>query len=144
MPSIPAPAEDDPVVSAQGREFTDVITLTSKSTGISRVAVGSGDTSVGDQIIITADLFLDGLAYGTEAAVCTRVADDTTHCVGTFALPQGQLTWQHMQTTPVGTPPENFCVAITGGTGLYAAARGFARIAHTAQAGGDLTLYLSY
>ncbi|GGW65783.1 hypothetical protein [Streptomyces xantholiticus] len=120
----------------------EVISLTSTGTGTTVVDNGTPGRGVGDQIIITANLFRGGVSYGTEGAVCTRVAAQTTHCTGTFSLPRGQVTWQHLQTTPAGTPPSDFDLAITGGTGAYATARGHAHVASISESGGALTLYL--
>ncbi|MHC5705870.1 hypothetical protein OTC26_031070 [Streptomyces tirandamycinicus] len=140
----PVSASDDP--SGRHRSAAparvQVISLTSTSTGTTVVDNGTPGPGLGDQIIITAKLFRNGRSYGTEAAVCTRVAPATTHCVGTFSLPLGQLTWQHLKTTPVGTPPRDFDVAVTGGTGLYRTARGHAHIDRIAHDGGAFTLYL--
>lgn len=120
----------------------EVVSLTSRSTGTTMVDNGTPGHGIGDQIIITANLFRRGASYGTEGAVCTRVAAHTTHCTGTFSLPRGQVTWQHLQTTPAGAPPSNFDLAITGGTGAYATARGHAHVASISESGGALTLYL--
>ncbi|MFD3440472.1 hypothetical protein ACFWU3_23535 [Streptomyces sp. NPDC058685] len=121
---------------------TEVISLTSKGAPPTVVDNGTPGTGVGDQIIITANLFRNGVSYGTEGAVCTRVAAQTTLCTGTFSLPRGQVSWQHLQTIPVGAPPSDFDLAITGGTGAYATARGHGHVARVSQAGGALTLYL--
>ncbi|MGW1882548.1 hypothetical protein [Streptomyces sp. NPDC001970] len=103
---------------------------------------GTPGPGIGDQIIITANLFRNGVSYGTEGAVCTRVAAGTTHCTGTFSLPRGQVTWQHLHTVPTGAPPSDFEVAVTGGTGAYATARGYAHIASISASGGAFTLHL--
>ncbi|MFD7441674.1 hypothetical protein [Streptomyces sp. NPDC059909] len=124
------------------RERTEVVRLTSTGTGTTLVDNGTPGVGIGDQIIVTANLARRGASYGTEGAVCTRVAAQTTHCTGTFSLPRGQLTWQHLKTTAVGTPPSDFDVAITGGTGAYATVRGYAHIGRIAQSGGVLTLHL--
>ncbi|UUN30761.1 hypothetical protein [Streptomyces sp. FIT100] len=121
---------------------TEVIRLTSTGTGTTMVDNGAPGRGIGDQIIITADLFRRGIGYGTEGAVCTRVSADTTHCTGTFSLRRGQVTWQHLQTTPIGTPPSDFDLAVTGGTGAYATARGYGHVEAISQSGGALTLYL--
>ncbi|MEV6653980.1 hypothetical protein [Streptomyces sp. NPDC051219] len=121
---------------------TEVISLTSTGTGITVVDGGTPGPGLGDQIIITANLFRRGVSYGTEGAVCTRVAAQTNLCTGTFSLPRGQVTWQHLQTTPVGTPPSDFDLAITGGTGAYVTARGYGHVARISESGGAFTLYL--
>ncbi|MFF3456897.1 hypothetical protein ACFYXH_21685 [Streptomyces sp. NPDC002730] len=125
-----------------GRVRTEAIRLTSTSTGTTVVDNGTSGPGIGDQIIISANLFRNGADYGTEGAVCTRVATDTTLCSGTFSLPRGQVSWQHLKTTPIGTPPSDFDIAITGGTGAYATVRGYAHIARTAESGGAFTLHL--
>ncbi|WP_251017224.1 hypothetical protein [Streptomyces sp. ISL-1] len=124
------------------RGLTEVVRLTSTSTGTTVVDNGTPGPGIGDQIIITANLFRNGARYGTEGAVCTRVAADSTLCSGTFSLPRGQVSWQHLKTTPIGTPPSDFDIAITGGTGAYATVRGYAHIARIADSGGALALYL--
>lgn len=139
-----APAFHDPHSLDGNRdgERTKVIRLTSTGTGTTMIDNGAPGVGIGDQIIITANLFRNGAGYGTEAAVCTRVAAQTTLCTGTFSLPRGQVSWQHHHTNPVGSPPSDFDIAVTGGTGAYATARGYAHIARTAESGGALTLYL--
>ncbi|MCX4824722.1 hypothetical protein OG883_33675 [Streptomyces sp. NBC_01142] len=139
----PASASSDPYPLDRGRDkYTEVISLTSTGTGTTVVDNGTPGPGVGDQIIITANLYRRGLSYGTEGAVCTRVAAQTTHCTGTFSLPRGQVTWQHLQTTPIGTPPSDFDLAVTGGTGAYATARGYGHVARISESGGAFTLYL--
>jgi hypothetical protein len=123
-------------------QHTEVMRLTTKSTGVTMVDHGTPGPGIGDQIILTANLFRYGLRYGSEGAVCTRVAAQTTHCTGTFSLPLGQVTWQHLRTSPPGTPPSDFHVAVTGGTGAYATARGYAHIARISESGGSFTLHL--
>jgi hypothetical protein len=139
-----ASASNDPYPLGRSRDVkrTEVISLTSTGTGTTMVDNGTPGPGVGDQIIITANLFRRGVSYGTEAAVCTRVAAQTSLCTGTFSLPRGQVTWQHLQTTPVGTPPSDFDLAVTGGTGAYATARGYGHVVRISEPGGALTLYL--
>jgi len=139
-----AAASHDPysLDRGMGRGRTEVIRLTSTSTGTTVVDNGTSGPGIGDQIIITANLFRNGADYGTEGAVCTRVAAEKTLCSGTFSLPRGQVSWQHLKTTPIGTPPSDFDIAITGGTGAYATVRGYAHIARIAESGGGFTLYL--
>ncbi|WP_405575298.1 hypothetical protein OG317_35755 [Streptomyces sp. NBC_01167] len=139
-----ASASNDP--NALDRDWsvkrTEVIDLTSKGTAPTMVDNGAPGVGIGDQIIITANLFRGGASYGTEGAVCTRVAAQTNLCTGTFSLPRGQVAWQHLQTTSPGAPPSDFDLAITGGTGAYATARGHGHVARVSQSGGALTLYL--
>ncbi|MFP1628107.1 hypothetical protein ACLB9X_23735 [Streptomyces sp. 5K101] len=137
-----AAASHEPVDWGVDVKRKEVISLTSTGTGTTVVDNGTPGRGVGDQIIITANLFRRGVGYGSEGAVCTRVAARTTHCTGTFSLPRGQVTWQHLQTTPGGAPPSDFDIAITGGTGAYATARGHAHVAGISESGGALTLHL--
>lgn len=139
-----AAASNDPYPLGWGESVkrTEVISLTSTSTGTTMVDNGTPGPGTGDQILITANLFRQGGSYGTEGAVCTRVAPQTSLCTGTFSLPRGQLAWQHLHTTPVGAPPSDFDIAITGGTGAYATVHGHAHVARTSEPGGALTLYL--
>ncbi|MEI5007293.1 hypothetical protein ACFWOY_25915 [Streptomyces sp. NPDC058423] len=140
----PVSASDEPYDARRTATLNrvQVISLTSTGTGTTMVDNGTPGPGLGDQIIITAKLFRNGRSYGSEAAVCTRVAPATTHCTGTFSLPLGQVTWQHLKSTPVGTPPSDFDVAVTGGTGAYRTARGHAHIGRIAEEGGSFTLYL--
>ncbi|MEU2113356.1 hypothetical protein [Streptomyces sp. NPDC019507] len=140
----PVSASDEPYDARRTATLNrvQVISLTSTGTGTTMVDNGTPGPGLGDQIIITAKLFRNGRSYGSEAAVCTRVAPATTHCTGTFSLPLGQVTWQHLKSTPVGTPPRDFDVAVTGGTGAYRTARGHAHIGRIAEEGGSFTLYL--
>ncbi|MGW7365372.1 hypothetical protein ACWGI8_18500 [Streptomyces sp. NPDC054841] len=137
-----ASASYAPMVRGGDVKPTEVISLTSTGTGTTVVDNGTPGPGVGDQIILTANLFRRGVGYGTEGAVCTRVAARTSLCTGTFSLPRGQVTWQHVQTTPVGTPPSDFDIAVTGGTGAYATARGYGHVARVSDGGGGFTLYL--
>ncbi|MFF3691240.1 hypothetical protein [Streptomyces sp. NPDC002187] len=138
-----ASASNDPYPLNWGSvSRAEVISLTSAGTGTTMVDHGAPGRGIGDQIIITANLFRRGVSYGTEGAVCTRVSAQANLCTGTFSLPRGQVTWQHLQTTTVGTPPSDFDLAITGGTGAYATARGYGHVARISEPGGALTLYL--
>ncbi|MGW8949474.1 hypothetical protein [Streptomyces sp. NPDC055709] len=139
-----AAASNDPypLDRSADRARTKVISVTTTGTGTTMVDNGAPGPGIGDQVVITANLFRKGVSYGDEGAVCTRVAAQTTHCTGTFRLPGGQVTWQHLQTTAVGKPPSDFDIAVTGGTGTYANARGYGHVARISGSGGSFTLHL--
>lgn len=80
--------------------------------------------SVGDEAVFASTLTKDGHPFGTTEAVCvvtTREKDPLLSCTGTFNLPDGTLAaaagGRLFSTTTVE-------IAITGGTGRYAAAGG--------------------
>ncbi|MFD7609299.1 hypothetical protein [Streptomyces sp. NPDC059828] len=97
---------------------------------------------MGGQIFSTDDLLRDGEPYGSEVTTCVTASVSPTHatlCRGSFLLPGGEITWEHAQLDSAATP---YDVAITGGTGDYKKARGYARIERTEEFGGDYYLHI--
>jgi len=96
---------------------------------------GHDGPGVGDQLVESDDLTIDGTASGESGSTCSFVASLpgtslTCSSVVTLALPDGQLTLQGLFTGPFGPPttPLSLTYAVTGGTGAYAAARGSALV----------------
>jgi hypothetical protein len=99
----------------------------------------SGAASLGDQIFFTDDpLNAQNQVVGTHSGFCTLLrvtpgaAPALYQCQATFTLPQGQITARGAFTIPsvVGQLGK---AAITGGTDIYASARGQANVTQLAQ-----------
>jgi len=96
------------------------------------VDIGAPGLSTGDHVVTTDGLVRpDGTSAGSFTTVCTVVQPGANlfvsayDCSGSFQLAQGQLT---VQGSFVPTDPES-SFAITGGTGVFAAASGEAILA---------------
>ncbi|MCX4784316.1 hypothetical protein [Streptomyces sp. NBC_01264] len=122
-------------------------TLTSvlvKSTRIER----SADQGIGSQILTTANLTSDRDAVtGQEATMCVQMTGPAPFaggelCNGTWRLSDGEISWQHYE-PPHAAPPTGFDIAITGGTGAYSTAAGYAHIIRTSLDGpGEYQVFL--
>jgi hypothetical protein len=109
----------------------EIIQLVAKQTQSQTIDVGKKGHSLGDQLVIAEDLYRNGKKIGDHAVVCTYVhtSPDELQCLGTFALPQGQITGQALLHLPAASSVD---VAITGGSGAYSGAGGYV---HTVPAG---------
>jgi hypothetical protein len=88
--------------------------------------------SAGDMLVFTERLLdASGKRIGSDRAVCVRLFDATSLCLGTYKLRGGQVMVQLHQPGPEGTYDQ----AITGGTGRYAGARGTVTVRQST--GGD-------
>jgi hypothetical protein len=110
---------------------TEVIQLVAKQAQSASLDLGKKGHSLGDELIVAEDLYRDGKKIGDHSVVCTYVhtSPDELQCLGTFALPQGQITGQALLHLPAASAVD---IAITGGTGAYSAAGGYV---HTVPAG---------
>jgi hypothetical protein len=118
--------------SAQGaHQRAEIIQLVAKQTQSQTVDTGQKGHSLGDELVIAEDLYQNGKKVGDHAVVCTyvHIGPDSLQCLGTFALPQGQITGQALLHLPSHSAVD---VAITGGSGAYNGAGGFV---HTVPAG---------
>ncbi|MEU1533251.1 allene oxide cyclase barrel-like domain-containing protein [Streptomyces fagopyri] len=113
------------------RQHTEIIQVVAKQTRSENVDVGKKGLSPGDGIVIAEDLYRDGKKIGDHSVVCTYILTKPgeLQCLGTFALPQGQITSQALLHLPATGSVD---IAVTGGTGDYRSARGFV---HTVPAG---------
>jgi hypothetical protein len=89
----------------------------------------SGQTSAapqpGDYVVITDDYLRNGKVVGHDLVHCILVTTEHSLCFAAVDLPGGQLELQGIG--PAGGAG-NFTIAVTGGTGRYANARGTAQI----------------
>ncbi len=120
--------------AAAAKSHTRTITIKARSQ-VDRVQAidnAPAGTSAGDVLVFTEKLFNSrGRRIGSDAAVCTRLFDATSLCVGTYKLRGGRVMVQLLQPGLTGT----YRQAITGGTGRFAGARGTVIVAQ--RPGGD-------
>lgn len=107
-----------------GRGHSKEFELVGKQTQYEEVDLGKKGVSLGDERVVTEDLYRDGKKVGDHGVVCTyvRVDPGLLQCLGTFSLPEGQLAGQALLHLPA---PQSVDLAITGGTGAYHNARGY-------------------
>jgi hypothetical protein len=113
-----------------GTEILHVVARQTQSASL-HLGTGTKGPSLGDEFVYAEDLYIHGKKVGEHGVVCSyiHINPDALQCLGTFALPQGQITGQALLKLPA-TATVN--IAITGGTGAYSTARGFV---HTVPAG---------
>jgi hypothetical protein len=107
------------------------LTLFEHDTQQAMVDLGDPGPGPGDEFLFAGDVFdhAGGANIGHVAGKCATLSGDATNgdafCQGTFVLEGGQLAIQGLADTAAlfgtGTPG---AVAIVGGTGIYANARG--------------------
>jgi hypothetical protein len=101
------------------------------------VLAAPGRGPVGNQFLVTDEVFRQGRKVGHDVSVCQVVAEPGQasrrfQCVATVSLPEGQLTAQGLATV-TETSPQPFTLAITGGTGAYRTAHGQIQVAPVSQ-----------
>ncbi|MGV9346932.1 allene oxide cyclase barrel-like domain-containing protein [Streptomyces spiralis] len=106
------------------RDHSKEFELVGKQTQYEEIDLGKKGVSLGDERVVTEDLYRDGKKVGDHGVVCTyvRVEPGLLQCLGTFSLPEGQLAGQALLHLPA---PQSVDLAITGGTGAYSNARGY-------------------
>ncbi|MEV7323928.1 hypothetical protein [Streptomyces sp. NPDC093970] len=126
----------------QARQDAGTFQLVAKQTQSQPIDVGKKGHSLGDQLVIAEDLYRDGKKTGDHAVVCTYVhtAPDTLQCLGTFSLPQGQISGQALLHLPADSPVD---VAVTGGSGAYSGAGGYVRTVPAGTTERHLTFHLT-
>jgi hypothetical protein len=141
-----ASAASPPASSANtdDKDRVQVIHLISRSIDEVQLDLGEPGPSLGDQFVLSNNLFRDGRKVGTSGGTCSITfftADFSTltaNCVLTLSLPRGQITTQGLVSFTDPQPP---VVAITGGTGAYRTAHGQMKV-RTGEAEDRLTLFL--
>ena len=113
-----------------------VLNLTAETDQFAVIDVGKPGPALGlgDQIISSDQITRDGKPAGRAGTVMTVVGASpaalTTQVVTTLDLHDGQIVLHGIGDGPTGPPTEpiTFTLAITGGTGSYNNARGFADV----------------
>jgi hypothetical protein len=124
----PASSTSSSSASAGNDGDVEVIRVTAVTAQDTFLDLGETGESLGDQSVISEDLFRQGKNVGKTGVVCTVVRIEeapavTLQCVATAELPRGQITAQGLITfTEAG--PGRSRLAITGGTGRYRTAHG--------------------
>ena len=107
--------------------------------------LGTTGPSLGDELIFSESLAVNGRDVGMSGVVCTVTHamapyDVLTYqCVGTLSLRRGQITGQGLLEVQGEDDPGPWAVAITGGTGAYRGASGEIRVRGT-DAGNNYTV----
>ena len=116
--------------------------LTTETVQSSSIDLGKKGLSQGDEFLFAEDLFRGEKKVGTDGGVCTatRVLPSATEfqCVITVSLRRGQLTLQGLFAE--GQDPMRF--AITGGTGAYRDAGGYAVVPSVESTTNHVTLHV--
>ncbi|MER7467089.1 hypothetical protein [Streptomyces sp. NPDC097981] len=129
-----APLASAAAASPQGnsKNSEQVLSLIAKTTLLT--PNGPGDAQ-GSGFTLSNDLYRDGQVVGSGGGDCTIIdfeaGSGTLQCLLTFALANGDITVQGH--APYAVPPQDFDVAITGGTGSYQSSRGYVH-GHTVDA----------
>lgn len=115
-------------------QSTEILQIVARQTQSESLHLGKGTgkgPSLGDELIIDEDLYRGASKIGDHTVVCTYVHlnPGELQCLGTFSLPQGQITGQALLHLPATSTVD---IPITGGTGAYSTARGYV---HTVPAG---------
>lgn len=120
---------------ADNRRSVEVLRLDVKEVDSIFLDLGVADLSIGDQFAFTNDLHRGGAKIGEDGGLCavtrlTSAGASTWHCVGSNALPGGQITVAGIVTYAPGeeVKQDPYFLAITGGTGRYRAARGQVKV----------------
>ena len=95
-------------------------------------------------MIFADDVFRDGKKVGTAGGACTAVRVTPSaiqyHCQASVRLPKGQLSGQLLG----WTSQQTLTYAITGGTGAYRDAGGYATLPNTQNATYRVTVFLEH
>ena len=124
-------------VTAQGKS-TGTLRYTTKQHAFAQIDAGKKGFSIGDAFIFSEQLLQNGKQVGVDHIVCTHAADwpsSAESCSGTVVLANGTLQLSGL------SKRGPFTVAVLGGTGAYAGARGSAKITSQGEKG-TLTIAL--
>ncbi|MFF8790412.1 hypothetical protein [Streptomyces sp. NPDC015125] len=125
----------------------EVFQLVAKQTQGGFVDVdGSGGPSLGDEYVVSGNLFRGSSAAGTYSEICTLTRFVPTdqfdlQCAADLSLSQGQLTVQGRFTVTTAGPG-NIDLAITGGTGRYRTAHGYIHAVNATDTETHFTVHL--
>lgn len=124
-------------VTAQGSS-TSTLAYTTKQHAFAQVDTGKKGFSVGDSFIFSEQLLQNGKQVGYDHIVCTHAANwpsSAESCTGTVVLANGTLELAGL------SKHGPFTIAVLGGTGNYAGARGTAKVTSQGEKG-TLTISL--
>jgi hypothetical protein len=130
--------------ASAANDDTTVLHLVHKRIQTTELDLGATGSSQGDQMVFADDVFRDGKKVGTAGVACTatRVTPSAIqyHCQASVRLPNGQLSGQLL----AWTSQQTLTYAITGGTGAYRDAGGYARVPNTQDATYPVTVFLDH
>ena len=105
--------------SASAHDSGKAVQLTGKVLAPpAQIDLGAPGPSVGDQQIITMDVFKGAKRVGESHVVCTVVREGFSQCDNVTSLPGGQIAAMGV-VTDAQEETSPFTQAITGGTGIY-------------------------
>jgi hypothetical protein len=107
-----------------------------------QIDLGAPGPSVGDQQIISMNVFRGSMRLGESHVVCTVVRPGTAQCENFTSLPGGQITASGV-VTDAQEETSPFTQAITGGTGAYRNAHGQLTVSEAGPRPATLTFQLS-
>ncbi|MEU8079598.1 hypothetical protein AB0B31_29655 [Catellatospora citrea] len=121
---------------------TEVIQLVALQTQAEALDHGKKGPSLGDERTVFEDVYRDGKKIGDHSVVCTYVSlgPDALQCVGTFSLPDGQITAQALLHLPAAASID---IPITGGSGAYSTAQGYVHTVPAGETERHLTFHIS-
>jgi hypothetical protein len=123
---------------------TTVLHLVHKRIQTTDLDLGAKGSSQGDQMIFADDVFRKGKKVGTADGACTatRVTPSAIqyHCQASVRLPEGQLSGQLL----ASTSQQTLTYAITGGTGAYRDAGGYAKVPNTQSTTYPVTVFVDH
>ncbi|MFJ8021979.1 hypothetical protein [Streptomyces sp. NPDC096311] len=124
------------------QQRTQTFQLVAKQTQSESIDLGKDGLSRGDELVIAEDLYRGGQKIGDHSVLCVYVHLDPSElqCVGTFALPKGQITSQALLRLP---PARSVDVAVTGGSGTFSSARGYVHTVPAGEAVRNLTFHIT-
>ncbi|HEX4219213.1 MAG TPA: hypothetical protein VHZ02_12625 [Acidimicrobiales bacterium] len=131
-----------PAPSAGALTKPQTLTYTTKLLTLTPVPVAGQTSSAsqpGDYVVITDSYLQGGKQVGTDDVHCILITTKQSLCFVAVALPKGQIELQGIG--PAGGTGD-FTVAVTGGTGAYANARGTATIKSGANNTGTESFHL--
>ncbi|MDT5128559.1 MAG: hypothetical protein QOH54_4203 [Mycobacterium sp.] len=140
-----------PMVGVFGRTAAadTALTLFEHDTQSTEIDLGEPGHGPGDQFLFAGDVFdhPGGTNIGHVAGQCTTLSGDASSgdafCHGTFVLEGGELAVQGLDTGGAADAGQPGAVAIVGGTGIYANARGDGTIQMSPDAPADSTFVLN-
>ena len=95
-------------------------------------------------MVFADDVFRDAKKVGTAGGACTAIRVTPSaiqyHCQASVRLPEGQLSGQLL----AWTSQQALTYAITGGTGAYRDAGGYAKVPNTQNATYPVTVFLDH